>query len=125
MTDRRLIFEYGEGFVTKKYRQFGVTLGEIQAINAAHSFLSGGELIITTTNPNNGFGSNRISIQVAMSPEIWMGKINTLLNGASYRTPQPTVIVEKEVVRIPCKYCNTLIDAFRNNTCPNCGAPLH
>jgi hypothetical protein len=61
-----------------------------------------------------------------MSPELWMMKINNILNAVSYREPQkPTMIVEKEVVRIPCKYCGNMIDAFRNSTCPKCGAPIY
>jgi hypothetical protein len=33
-------------------------------------------------------------------------------------------IIQKEVVRIPCKYCNTLLDPVNDATCPNCGAPV-
>ncbi len=34
------------------------------------------------------------------------------------------VVVEKEVVRIPCKYCGALVDPVANTTCPNCGGKL-
>ncbi len=37
---------------------------------------------------------------------------------------QPTVqqVVIKETVKVPCRYCGTLIDSTATN-CPNCGAP--
>ena len=125
LTDRRIIFEYGEGLFAKTYRQFGASLGDIQAVNASHSYLGGGGLVISTSTTNNGFGTNKISIQIAMSPEVWITKINNLLNTTNYRSPQPTIVIEKEVVKIPCKYCRALFDPYRNNTCPQCGAPLH
>jgi DNA-directed RNA polymerase subunit M/transcription elongation factor TFIIS len=34
------------------------------------------------------------------------------------------VIIEREVVKVPCKYCGTLSDPVRNSTCPKCGAKL-
>jgi hypothetical protein len=129
LTDRRLIFEYSEGLVSKRYFHLGISLSEIQSVNSAHPFLRGGEIVVTTKNANNGFRANSITIQIAMSPEVWMNKINNLMNGMSSRlySPQPTIIVEreKEVVKIPCKYCKSLVDVFRNNTCPQCGAPIH
>lgn len=36
--------------------------------------------------------------------------------------PSPAVIVQKEVLKIPCKYCRTLVDPVLNKTCPSCGA---
>jgi DNA-directed RNA polymerase subunit M/transcription elongation factor TFIIS len=33
-----------------------------------------------------------------------------------------TVIIEREVAKVPCKYCGSLIDPVRNTTCPKCGA---
>ena len=49
-----------------------------------------------------------------------------------YRPPQSEthpsserpVIIQREVVRIPCKYCGALVDPIRNSTCPHCGAKL-
>jgi len=35
-----------------------------------------------------------------------------------------TVIIEREVAKVPCKYCGTLSDPVRNSTCPKCGAKL-
>ncbi len=40
-------------------------------------------------------------------------------------TKQETKIIEREVVKIPCKYCGTLVDPVRNEKCPNCGARLY
>lgn len=36
-----------------------------------------------------------------------------------------TKIIEKEVIKVPCKYCGTLIELTSGvNKCPSCGAPL-
>lgn len=114
--------------VSKKHQQFGVSLADIRAVNTAHHRLGGRELIVSTKDANNGFGTNTISVAIAMSPEIWMGKINALLSGISFSPAQsvpPNVILEREVVRTPCRYCGTLVDAFRSNKCPSCGAAIH
>ena len=37
---------------------------------------------------------------------------------------QRETIIQREVVKIPCKYCKTLIDPVRDKVCPNCGAPI-
>ncbi len=37
---------------------------------------------------------------------------------------QEETIIERESVKIPCKYCKTLIDPVTDKTCPNCGAPI-
>ena len=55
LTDRRIIFEYGEGLLAKTYRQFGASLGDIQAVNASHSYLGGGGLVITTSTCKQRF----------------------------------------------------------------------
>ena len=34
------------------------------------------------------------------------------------------VIIEREVAKVQCKYCGTLVDPVRDNTCPKCGAKL-
>jgi len=126
LTDRRLIFEWSEGIVTKKYQQVGISLADIQVVNAVHGRLGGREISVTTRDGNNGFRTNRIIIGIAMSPEIWMTKINNVLNTMSHsELQQPTMILQKEVVKIPCKYCGNLIDAFRSNSCPKCGAPIY
>jgi DNA-directed RNA polymerase subunit RPC12/RpoP len=35
---------------------------------------------------------------------------------------QSTVVVSREVLRIPCRFCGTLIDPIQSMTCPKCGA---
>jgi len=124
LTDRRLIFEWGEGLVAKKFQQLSVALSDIQAVNAVHSTLRGREIVVTARDTSNGFHTNRITLAIAMTPEVWMGKINNLLNSRIPQTPQPSVVIQREVVKTPCRYCGTLLDAFRVNKCPNCGAPL-
>jgi len=128
LTDRRLIFEWSEGLVSKRYQQLGIALSDIQAVNATHAAFRGSELMITTKDANNGFRASRITFGIAMAPELWMTKINNLLVRSTSPVAQPTVIVEREVerevVRTPCRYCGSLVDAFRSDKCPNCGAPL-
>jgi hypothetical protein len=122
LTDRRLLFEYGEGIVNKKYFQFGLSLGDISTVNARHPRLGGQELIIRAKNANNGFRATEITFNIATIAEQWVAKINGLLV-SSLNNPSPTIVLEKEVVRIPCKYCGSFVDVFRNNTCTQCGAP--
>src|SRR2546427_1812502 len=47
----------------------------------------------------------------------------------SSRPQQPTVVqrefqreVQREVLKIPYRYCKTLLDSIREKKCPNCGA---
>jgi uncharacterized OB-fold protein len=35
-----------------------------------------------------------------------------------------TKVVEREVLKVPCKYCRSLVDPVRNATCPSCGGRL-
>lgn len=37
---------------------------------------------------------------------------------------QNDVTTERDAVKIPCKYCEALVDPVRDKTCPNCGAPV-
>lgn len=122
LTDRRILFEYGEGTIHKKFHQLGVSLRDVTTVNAKHARLGGQELLITTRNTNNGFGTTQIAFRVAVIPEQWMVKINNLLIPISSKL-SPTIVVEKEIVKVPCKYCGTLVDVFRNNMCSQCGAP--
>jgi len=43
---------------------------------------------------------------------------------AEPKDPNKTVIIEREVVKIPCKYCGMLVDPVRDAKCPSCGANL-
>jgi Zn finger protein HypA/HybF involved in hydrogenase expression len=39
--------------------------------------------------------------------------------------PTTTTVIQKEIVKIPCKYCGALIEITGGATkCPNCGAPV-
>lgn len=33
-------------------------------------------------------------------------------------------IIQREIVKVPCKYCGTLVDPVPNNKCPSCGAKI-
>jgi hypothetical protein len=127
LTDRRLIFEWSEGLVSKKYLQLGIALADIQAVNAHHPRFGGGEVQVITKDSNNGFHATHISFGLAMAPETWQAKINALLMApTSQQSPnQPAMIVEKEVIKIPCRYCKALLDPYRHSVCPHCGAPIH
>jgi Ca2+/Na+ antiporter len=51
-----------------------------------------------------------------------------LMSEMSEESQKPAVeketIIERDVVRIPCKYCKTLVDPVHDKVCPNCGAPI-
>jgi hypothetical protein len=40
------------------------------------------------------------------------------------KEPGQTVVIQREVVKIPCKYCGMLVDPIRDAKCPSCGANL-
>lgn len=44
--------------------------------------------------------------------------------GQETNVPTKTVIIQREIVRVPCKYCGTLNDIATQRFCPNCGAPV-
>lgn len=35
---------------------------------------------------------------------------------------ESNTVYTREVIRVPCKYCGTLLDPIQNKTCPRCGA---
>jgi hypothetical protein len=37
---------------------------------------------------------------------------------------QRTVVIQREIVKVPCRYCGTLNEIATAKTCSNCGAPL-
>jgi DNA-directed RNA polymerase subunit RPC12/RpoP len=45
-----------------------------------------------------------------------------------FSPPRPleksTVVVTKEVMKIPCRYCGALLDPVQNSLCPRCGAKI-
>jgi rubrerythrin len=46
-------------------------------------------------------------------------------HGRRLAAPSVTTVVEKEVVKVPCKYCGDLVEITGEATkCPNCGAPI-
>ena len=50
--------------------------------------------------------------------------LNEMPNESQEPAVQRETIIQREVVKIPCKYCKTLIDPLRDKSCPNCGAPI-
>jgi len=37
---------------------------------------------------------------------------------------ESNTVYTKEVLRVPCKYCGTLLDPIQNKTCPQCGGKI-
>ncbi len=61
----------------------------------------------------------------------WYTESEEQREGADAVQKQESVIVkerklikEKEVIRIPCRYCKFLSDPVRDRKCSNCGAPI-
>ncbi len=40
------------------------------------------------------------------------------------KDPGKTLVLEREVVKVPCRYCGMLVDPVRDAKCPSCGANL-
>jgi hypothetical protein len=62
------------------------------------------------------------------APDYWINIIQSEMRMDSQKAiqpPQPTIIKEtvKEIVKIPCPYCGSLVDITWRN-CGSCGAPL-
>jgi|GEM_PF-2119363 hypothetical protein len=133
LTDRRLVFEYSQGLLNKKYVHLGISLNQIQSLSVRFGRFNSQEIVISAKDANNGFKSNLIAIRIAMHANVWIGKINTMIAQGSHTfqpsqtatTATTTTIVEREVVKIPCKYCNALNDLVRSKTCSQCGAPIY
>lgn len=46
-------------------------------------------------------------------------------HGRTTSTPGVVTVVQKEVVKVPCKYCGALVEITGTTTkCPGCGAPI-
>ena len=39
-------------------------------------------------------------------------------------TVKQTTVIQKEVLKVPCKYCGTLLDPVRERYCTSCGSPV-
>jgi len=54
-----------------------------------------------------------------------VGSRNYYNQREDFSAPEQTVVqreIQREVLRIPCKYCRTLLDPVRDRNCPRCGA---
>ena len=133
LTNRRLLFEYEEGLITKHtYVSLDVPLSKIEnAMMEKPRFGLGpmvDRLVITTKRGSMGFGMNRILLSDMATPEVWVGKIHDAIAGVygegQTEPEEAKTIVTREVVKIPCKYCGALLDPVRDSACPTCGAPV-
>ncbi len=71
--------------------------------------------------------TTRAHYQCANCKNIWTKDIVTEAEDFSREEPQPqkeTVVIQREVVKVPCKYCGMLVDLLRDSKCPSCGANL-
>ena len=130
LTDKRLFFEYEQGLVTKRtYVSLNMPISDIQNAMAEMPRFGIGpmnKLVIATKRGSQGFGMNRIEFNTDMTPDVWVSKINEVASMTSVSEPvgagATNVVVEREIVKIPCKYCGNLIDPARDDRCPRCGA---
>ena len=130
LTDKRLFFEYEQGIVTKRtYVSMDMPLGDIQNVATEMPRFGIGpmnKLVIATKRGSQGFGMNRIELSTDTTPDVWVSKITEVVSSEG-RSGQVTAVetntvVEREIVKIPCKYCGNLIDPVRDDRCPRCGA---
>lgn len=55
----------------------------------------------------------------------WKAQRRAERHGGTLIAPSVTTIVEKEVVKVPCKFCGTLVAITGETTrCPSCNAPI-
>ncbi|MCP8316297.1 MAG: hypothetical protein H3Z52_06460 [archaeon] len=127
LSTKRLIFEYEKGLITKRtYTAFEIPLSEIEDVKIEqprYGFDLLKKLVISTKRGTMGFGMRRIEIKLDTSPELWLMKINQILAG-EVEERAPTIVIQKEVLKIPCKYCGELVDPMVNSRCPRCGGRI-
>jgi hypothetical protein len=127
LTNRRIFFEYEKGLITKStYVSLDIPLSNVESVIVERPRFGLGplaiNLVITTKRGSMGFGLNRVTISDLATPDVWVTKVNDAISG-QYAQPEPNVIMKEEIVKIPCKFCGTLVDPARDKACPNCGAP--
>ncbi len=127
LTNRRLFFEYERGHITKStFVSLDVPLQSVENVIVERPKFGLGalntNLVVTTKRGSVGYGLNRIKISELASPDIWATKIDDALSEEA-AAPEANVIVREEIVKVPCKFCGTLVDPIRDKACPNCGAP--
>jgi len=127
LTNKRILFEYEKGLVTKStYVSLDIPLSAVESVAVERPRFGLAalvtNLIITTKRGTVGFGMNRIKVSDLAAPDIWATKIDDAISG-EVAAPEPNVVVEEEIVKVPCKFCGALVDPVRDKACPNCGAP--
>ena len=63
----------------------------------------------------------RISYKCANCQQ-FVGSKNFYSQEEDFGPTQQQTVVQREVLRIPCRYCKTLLDPIREKTCPHCGS---
>lgn len=122
-----LMFTRTDGFLTKTVRvPIRIPLNAIVTINAEGGLLGGRKLVILTDKVAfPGIPRHEFSVP---DPDQWvevlqteMSKVVTQKEGSKEEVK--VFIKEREIVKIPCRYCGTLI-VITESQCSKCGAPL-
>lgn len=90
----------------------------IEALKAARKD-SSGEVQAAASSALSGFGGGEAPADVAFSNTFPMDFVPPTADGGTVIERE----IVREVVKVPCKYCGSLVDLAKG-TCPNCGAPL-
>lgn len=128
LTNNRVLFEYEKGLLTKRtYVSLDIPLVNVESVVVERPRFGLGplatNLIITTKRGSMGFGLTRVKISDLATPDVWVTKINDAISGEHAQAEPSVIIKEEEIVKVPCKFCGTLVDPVRDKACPNCGAP--
>lgn len=70
-------------------------------------------------------GKQRIYYRCSACGHAWTKTSSYEFEDLAPTQPQPTVVVSKEVTKIPCKYCGNLVNLNEVNICPSCGGRLY
>jgi hypothetical protein len=123
LTNQRLIFEApaSRGVVQDFLRGrdshlvFDHTLHEI--VNATVRRPRVGRPMLTVE-----VGGDRVEFDV-LEPDEWLSAIAQAKRVFGPAAPAPTTVIERQVVKVRCRYCGSLADEV-DGRCPYCGAAL-
>jgi len=127
LTNKRILFEHEKGLITRStYVSLDIPLPNVESIILERPRFGLGplatNLIIMTKRGSMGFGLSRVKISDLATPDVWVTKVNDAIS-SEVLEPEPNVVLKEEIVKVPCKFCGTLVDPARDTACPNCGAP--
>ncbi len=123
LTTHRLIFESpaSRGLVRdllggrESQTVLDVGLAEVRNVAVRRGRLGRTRLVVE-------IGHGRPSFDV-LEPEVWAGAIGQARRSLPPPGRAPTLVVERQVVKVRCRYCGSLGDEVVGR-CPSCGAAL-